>query len=103
MRSRHPVRLIARGLACQFLEVFPVDLSQGYSGSGWAVVCCALVIGNIMPSPLSTVKGPKHEMSQPRKKPKPRRRPHNAQTDYARWALRQLDLACYERAARDET
>jgi hypothetical protein len=35
----------------------------------------------------------------PQKKKAKRRRPHEAQTDWARWAHRKLDEACAERAA----
>jgi hypothetical protein len=35
----------------------------------------------------------------PQKK-KPRRKPHEAETDYARWAHGQMDLAAFERAER---
>jgi hypothetical protein len=38
----------------------------------------------------------------PQKK-KPRRKPHEAQTDWANWAHRKLDEACAERAGRDKT
>jgi hypothetical protein len=46
-------------------------------------------------------------LSVPRKQPpkpsKPRRKPSQAETDYARWAMKQLDDAAFERAARDKT